>query len=688
MRFNNLILKSAGMASLLVLFSCGINHAETGIESEVIKVRFNDRMQSRISATYPDITPLMDGYRNSEYLITSKGAIRDFKLSGSKTEEIAGESGPGSRLIISGISTQFGGRIRKTVEVTIYDRFPEMAVFDVTYENLGQDTVAVSEWVNNEYALIAGEGEIPFWSFQSGSYEERPDWVLPVKPGFAQENYMGMNAADYGGGIPVSDIWRKDVGIGVGHAELVPKLVSLPVKMKSRESGAEIGVHYKKDYTLKINEKLHTFTTFVSVHRGDYFHTLTIFRLFMQTRGIQAVQPGPGAYEPVWCAWGYERDFTPEEILGTLPKVKALGFKWAVLDDGWQTAEGDWYLNPKKFPRGDRDMRKFVNEIHARGLKAKLWWAPLAVDPGTDLYTNHPDMLLINKEGKTQRISWWDSDYLCPAYPGTIEYTRKLVKKMIADWGYDGLKIDGQHLNAVPPCYNPAHHHQYPEESVEQLPAFYEMIYNTVTQFKKNAVVEICPCGTAGSFYNTAYMNQPVASDPTSSRQIRLKGKTYKAIMGPNAAYYGDHVELSDGQNDFASSVGIGAVIGTKFTWPSDKHPEKGYILTPEKEKIWKKWMSLYNRYELPKGNYLGELYDIGYDRPEAHVIEKNGDYFYAFYADEFSGVIQLRGLPEGRYQVTDYENSKPPAELDAVKREITVSFKKHLLLKATRVEK
>ena len=42
------------------------------------------------------------------------------------------------------------------------------------------------------------------------------------------------------------------------------------------------------------------------------------------------------------------------------------------------------------------------------------------------------------------------------------------------------------------------------------------------------------------------YMNQAVASDPESSWQVRHKGKTIKALMGPSAAYAGDHVELSD----------------------------------------------------------------------------------------------------------------------------------------------
>ena len=110
-------------------------------------------------------------------------------------------------------------------------------------------------------------------------------------------------------------------------------------------------------------------------------------------------------------AWGYERNFTISEVIGTLPKVAELGYEWATLDDGWQTAEGDWYLNPKRFPAGDIDMKNFVNSIHQQKLKAMLWWAPLAVDPGTDLIKNHPEYLLLNKDGSKQDITWWDSYY-------------------------------------------------------------------------------------------------------------------------------------------------------------------------------------------------------------------------------------------------------------------------------------
>ena len=496
---------------------------------------------------------------------------------------------------------------------------------------------------------------------------------------------MGMNASDYGGGTPVSDIWRPDLGIAVGHLETTPKLVSIPVSYTISDTAANISIAYKYLEPKKIapGESVKTFETFVAIHKGDYFHTLKAFSKIMENKGLKFTKFSPSTYQSEWCAWGYERNFTIAEVVGTLPKVAEMGYDWATLDDGWQTAEGDWFLNPKRFPAGDTDMKKFVNEIHQHNLKAMLWWAPLAVDPGTELIKKHPEYLLLNKDGSKQDITWWDSYYLCPAYGPVIEYHKDLVKKIMSEWGYEGLKIDGQHLNAAPPCYNPAHHHAYPEESSEKLPEFYKTIFETALSINPDAVIQICPCGTSYSFFNLHYMNQTVASDPTSSWQIRLKGRTIKALMGTNAPYFGDHVELSDSASDFASTVGIGGIVGTKFTYPTDQLDHKNYLLTPEKEVTWKKWLDIYKENYLSKAEYKGELYDIGYDKPETHAIQKGEAMYYAFYAPKWDGEIELRGLKNKTYKVIDYVNDKFIANVNVNNPKIKVKFDKYLLIKA-----
>jgi alpha-galactosidase len=344
---------------------------------------------------------------------------------------------------------------------------------------------------------------------------------------------------------------------------------------------------------------------------------------------------------------------------------------------------GDWKLNPAKYPRGEADMKQLVQSIRREGLKPRLWFAPLAAAPGSDLLHDHTDMLLLDKEGAVQNVSWWNCFYLCPAYDKTIAYTQGLVRKFLGEWGYAGLKIDGQHLNGVAPCFNPAHRHASPYESAQKLQDFFAVIYETAMQVNPEAVVELCPCGTSYSFFNFHSLNQAPASDPESSWQVRHKGKTLKALMGPSAAFAGDHVELSDGGDDFASTVGIGGIVSTKFTWPLDPKPKDSFLLTAERERVWRKWIALYNERLLPQGTYLGELYDIGFDKPETHVVEKSGHLYYAFYSKKFAGPVELRGLAARRYRVRDYFNDQAVGEVSRSRNRVAVTFDGFLLLEA-----
>jgi alpha-galactosidase len=667
-----------GLCAILLLAPAHAAPA-IGIESKNIRVEFDSLLHSRIVAKFDGrATPLGD-FVASEFVTTAASPIQDFKLSGHKVETVRDELGHGRRLSITGTS----GGLQKTVVVTVYDEVPRMAFFQVHYLNRSAEALSLKGWTNNHYSVTAAGTEEPaFWSYQSGSYRNRPDWVMPLKVNFKQDNFLGMNATDYGGGTPVADVWRRDVGIAVGHLEHAPKLVSLPVTMPDG-THATLALTLASNTVLKPEQTLDTFTTFAAVHQRDYFQSFQDYSAIMQRRGVKFNPAPETAFGPIWCAWGYGKTFTPSQVEQALPEVKKLGFAWVGVDDGWQTNEGDWALLPSKFPNGDRDMKALVDKIHAQGFHAQLWWAPLAAKPESDIAKNHPEELLLNEDGSKQKISYWNDWYFCPADPAAIEYHRRLVTKMFRDWGYDGLKLDGQHMNAVPPCYNPAHKHARPEDSVEALPAFFKMIYDTARSIKPDALVEFCPCGTSFNFFTLPNLNMSVASDPHNSWQVRTKGKTLKALHGDAIAYFGDHVELSDGRQDFASTLGIGGVVGTQFTWPPGSTQRNRLDLTPDREEIWQKWVALYNSQMISRGEYLGSLYDIGFDRPEAHAIRKSGKLYYAFFAPQWKGRIELRGLGKGQYRILDYENNKELGVLHGPTTSIDVEFEKHLLIRA-----
>ena len=677
-------LASAGAASAALPWVPAANAAAGARATAgdgVLDLAFDGALRTRVSAHGRAIT----GFDASESLLLEGGEADAFGFVDHRVEDASDpRHGAGRRHLVRGRNDD---GVEKTVEATFFARYPGMAIVQVRYRNGGAQPLAVQGWRNAGHELADAPGG--FWSFSGATHADRRDWVQPLGEGFDQRNTLSMDASDYGGGTPVANLWRRDVGLAVGHVEPVPRLLDLPVRRTA--GGAAIAVESPHPATLAPGATLATERTLLCVHTGDHFAPLLHYRGFMADQRLQGPQAPASAFAPIWCAWGYDRGFTREQVLGTLPKVRELGFEWAVLDDGWQTNEGDWKLDRRKFPRGEDDMREFVRAVKAQGLRPRLWLAPLAADPGSDVLHDHADMLLLDAEGSFQKVSWWNALTQCPAYQPTVDYYVALVKKIVGDWGFEGLKLDGQHLNAVAPCHNPQHRHARPEESCEKLADFWNAIHRAAHEANPDAVVELCPCGTAFAFHNLPATDQYPSSDPLSSWQVRHKGKTAKALMGSRSSYAGDHVELSDGGDDFASSVGIGAVISTKFTWPQDTdHPTQplppgGFVLTPEKEALWRKWAELYREHMLPRGEYLGGLYDIGFDRPEAHAIAKDGALYYAFYAKEWSGPLQLRGLDRGRrYRVRDLFAGVELGTVDARANTLEARFERFLLLQAS----
>lgn len=554
-----------------------------------------------------------------------------------------------------------------------------MNIRTVAFVNNGPAPVSIDAI---ETSLVEIKGA-DVWTFQPSSTSERKDWAFPVENGFYQRNYLGMNDSDYGGGIPMVCLWTKDRSISVGLAEPTIKLVSMPVDRKGNVTRARIRQDFETPVILQPGDTLRSFRQFVMEGTGDFFQPLRNYTSYMkETFGFASPVSPESAYEPVWCAWGYERQFTVDEVIGTLPKVVELGFTWVDIDDGYQWCEGDWEANDRI---GAAGMRRLTEAVHNAGLKAKIWWAPLAADPGSNLAKNHPEMLLLQKDGTHEDISWWDSWYLSPVNPYTQKYTLDLVDMFLKDWGYDGFKLDGQHLNLCAPDYNPASGLASPGDAPERMPEFFKALYERAQSDLPGALVQLCPCGDAFNFFNLPYINQAVASDPTSSRQIRQKRMAF-AAMAPDLAYYADHVELSDGGLDFASQVGVGGVIGTKFTWPKpNPHATEngGSLLTEEKEALLRKWVPIYKEKMLSKGTYLN-LYNYGFDKPEAHVISKDDALYYAFYADEWDGKpIELRGLEKGRtYKVTEYTADEPDTyEVSGDNPVINPSFERNYLI-------
>ncbi len=658
-------------------------------------------------------TLTLDEPQGSSDALVSGGKEADFKLdfSQAKITGARGKLGLGRRVEIPAQAASLPG-LQSTFAIEVYDNFPNIALTTVQYKNTGSQPVALDEAVAQRHrfnASLADAKAAPYdlWSFQGSSYEWGKDDVIHISKKFSQPNLMGVQLKNgLGGGVPVTALWTASVGEAIGHLETVPLPVSMPVKVAD-DGRINADLQLEPGTSLKPGDTYSTPRSFVAVYSGDYYEPLRLYSTALEREGWNLPKPSSEAYNVAWCGWGYEADVTPRQMLGTIPKLKEMNIKWATLDDRWFNNYGDWEPRKDTFP-GD-SMKKMVDEFHKQGIYVQLWWLPLAVEDGHGRYESHrygmsqvvkehPDWLILDKDGKPARMVRGLAA-LDPSLPAVQEYYRQLTKRFIHDWDFDGSKLDN--IYTVPACYNPKHHHKSPEESANAVGEVYKIIYETSRALKPESVTQSCPCGTTPSIAWLPYMDQAVTADPVGSAQVRRRIKMYKALLGPEAAVYGDHVELtrinfaganqeSDLGRDFASTIGTGGVVGTKFVWPDAGPRFKDVNLTRDKEDWWKKWIGIYDQKMLSKGVFRN-LYTIGYDVPEGYAIQKDGKMYYAFFAPEnskgYEGQLQLRGLTPGTYHVVDYANDKDLGTVTAQgsTATLTASFPEHLLLEVSK---
>ena len=627
-------------------------------------------------------------------------------------EEVQTVFGNGKKLTLKGTAALANGqKIEKSLFVEYYEAFPEAALISASYKNVGSSDINIDQAVSNHFRLDASQANrqnkpYDYWSYQGASIDWGVDYIFKLTAGFKQNNWMGVQPdSKTGGGVPFIDLWNEKAGLALAHIDPKPQLVSFPVEVATDQM-VEISMRQDVNKRFAPGASFQTLQGVVIAHSLDYFDPLQTFSALMASQGVKQQPPSDEAHDAIWCGWGYLTDFTLDDIYSTLPKLKELGIRWVVIDDRWWDKYGDWNTRDYTFPGGEKQLKQFVDSLHKQGFRVKIWWAPTpvqpeiipkwdgSVDPGmAQIAKDHPEWLIMDESGDFPRDSR-DMYQFCPSVPEVQEYMKKLTTRFINEWDFDGHKLDAYYI--VPPCYNPAHNHQHPEESHQDLPKLLQVIYETSKSFKPYSVTEICNCGTPQDFYQSVHTDQPVTADPTSVEQSRRRAKSMKALWGANAPVYMDHVEhirhdvdmndksdtASVGQ-DFATSMGPGGVIGTKFTWPAG--PEN-MQLTGEREKHWTKWVNLYHEKMLSKGYYLNH-YDIAYDKPESHVIQKGDNYYYAFYAKEWQGEIELRGLENKKYKVHDYVNKLDLGIVSGPKAKINPTFKEHLLIECIPVK-
>ena len=111
------------------------------------------------------------------------------------------------------------------------------------------------------------------------------------------------------------------------------------------------------------------------------------------------------------------------------------------IDDGW-CAVGDWTrIREERFPSGMAEMAARISE---KGLTPGLWLAPFMCERESNLYKEHPEWRVTDKDGEAieSNLNWSGAAAMDTRNPEYRAYVREFLRTVTEDWGFKLLKLD------------------------------------------------------------------------------------------------------------------------------------------------------------------------------------------------------------------------------------------------------
>ena len=154
-----------------------------------------------------------------------------------------------------------------------------------------------------------------------------------------------------------------------------------------------------------------------------------------------------------WTSWYSEYNKISEEVLirrlNSFLK-KEIPLDYFQIDDGYQTAIGDWLELKESFPNGLEPIAQAVKE---GGISPGIWIAPFVCEKKSKLFRDHPEWILRDRKGKPVKAGFtplWSGTFyaLDSEHDGLRDYLRKVFSTFL-DWGFELFKIDFLYASAI-----------------------------------------------------------------------------------------------------------------------------------------------------------------------------------------------------------------------------------------------
>lgn len=158
-----------------------------------------------------------------------------------------------------------------------------------------------------------------------------------------------------------------------------------------------------------------------------------------------------------WTSWyNYYNDISYDILVENLENIHKAKLPYDIfqIDDGYQTAVGDWLSLKENFSQG---LKSLVDKTNDYQMKAGLWLAPFVAERKSRLYKEHKEWF-VKIEGKILKGGWnpgWSGNfYTLNIYNDDVRnYLKDVFRTVREEWGFDFVKLDFLYAIASKP-YN------------------------------------------------------------------------------------------------------------------------------------------------------------------------------------------------------------------------------------------
>jgi alpha-galactosidase len=167
---------------------------------------------------------------------------------------------------------------------------------------------------------------------------------------------------------------------------------------------------------------------------------------------LEAAAPPTG-----WCSWYcFGPRVTAQQVLDNLDVIakRMPALKYIQIDDGYQSAMGDWLDTGAAF---GGDVRTVLDQIRKRGFEPAIWVAPFVAEEGSTVFREHRDWFIKDEGGaplRSDRVTfggwrrgpWYALD---GTHPGAQEHLAVVFRTMRENWGCTYFKLDANFWGAM-----------------------------------------------------------------------------------------------------------------------------------------------------------------------------------------------------------------------------------------------